>query len=122
LWVRLRQKDAQGVVFRRQHAVGPYVLDFYCVKARLAVGIDGEIHEREDHPQKDALRDEWLRVQNIWVYRVAAKAVYDDADEVAFGIRALAVARIKKKEQFYSFPVYGEGVVTFSSFYLLIWP
>ena len=30
-----------GVRFRRQHAVGPFVLDFYCPSARLAVELDG---------------------------------------------------------------------------------
>jgi very-short-patch-repair endonuclease len=32
--------------FRRQHPIGPYVLDFYCAKARLAIEIDGMSHER----------------------------------------------------------------------------
>ena len=41
LWGRLRARAPGTPVFRRQHPVGPYVLDFYCGKARLAVEIDG---------------------------------------------------------------------------------
>lgn len=96
LWVKLRQVDANGVIFRRQHAVGPFILDFYCVKARLAIEVDGEIHERGDNPQRDARRDDWLRAQGIEVFRINAKDVYADSDEVAFGVRALAAERLAK--------------------------
>ncbi len=36
LWVRLRREQLRGLKFRRQHPVGPYVLDFYCAEAKLA--------------------------------------------------------------------------------------
>jgi very-short-patch-repair endonuclease len=41
LWTRLRERKPGAPVFRRQHPIGRYVLDFYCAKARLAVEIDG---------------------------------------------------------------------------------
>jgi very-short-patch-repair endonuclease len=41
LWIRLRERKSGTPVFRRQHPIGPYVLDFFCAKARLAVEIDG---------------------------------------------------------------------------------
>jgi very-short-patch-repair endonuclease len=44
LWRVLRARP-QGIKFRRQHASGPYILDFYCSDARLAVEIDGHAHE-----------------------------------------------------------------------------
>jgi very-short-patch-repair endonuclease len=37
----LRRRQIEGFHFRRQHPLGPYVLDFYCHRARLAVEIDG---------------------------------------------------------------------------------
>ena len=41
LWTRLRTRADDRVVFRRQHPVGRFVLDFYCAPARLAVEADG---------------------------------------------------------------------------------
>jgi very-short-patch-repair endonuclease len=44
-------------VFRRQHPIGPYVLYFYCAKAKLAVEIDGASHDMGDRPHHDLRRD-----------------------------------------------------------------
>ncbi|WP_366852839.1 DUF559 domain-containing protein [Phenylobacterium sp.] len=41
LWTALRGREPGRPVFRRQHPIGPYVLDFYCAKARLCVEVDG---------------------------------------------------------------------------------
>src|SRR5579883_2615614 len=48
LWNRLRKRIPGHPVFRRQHPIGPYVLDFYCTTARLAVEIDGISHDMAD--------------------------------------------------------------------------
>jgi len=61
LWSRLRERALGTPVFRRQHPIGPYVLDFYCAKARLAVEIDGMSHDVAHGPQRDAQKDAWLR-------------------------------------------------------------
>ena len=44
LWTRLRQRPG-GFKFRRQHPAGPYVLDFFCSEARLAIEVDGMVHD-----------------------------------------------------------------------------
>ena len=44
LWRALRNRRLQGVKFRRQHPVPPYVLDFYCHAAKLAIELDGSQH------------------------------------------------------------------------------
>src|SRR2546427_1937112 len=44
LWYRLRNGQIDGHRFRRQHSAGPYVLDFYCPKLRLAIELDGGQH------------------------------------------------------------------------------
>ncbi len=42
LWYRfLRMYPLQ---FRRQYQIGPYIVDFYCYKARLIVELDGSQH------------------------------------------------------------------------------
>src|SRR5438105_15495589 len=75
LWSRLRERTPGKPVFRRQHPIGPYVLDFYCAKARLAVEIDGASHDMGDRPQRDVRRDAWLAARGVTVIRIAASAV-----------------------------------------------
>jgi very-short-patch-repair endonuclease len=41
LWDRLRQRKLGGLKFRRQTPMGPYVLDFLCLRHRLVVEADG---------------------------------------------------------------------------------
>jgi len=40
LWSKLNHRQLGGRAFRRQHAVGPFILDFYCPALKLAVEID----------------------------------------------------------------------------------
>ena len=51
LWVRLRTRSPNLPVFRRQHPVGRYVLDFFCATAKLAVEIDGRVRESAGRPR-----------------------------------------------------------------------
>ena len=45
LWSRLRNGQLEGVRFRRQHVIGPYVADFYCADALLVIELDGRSHD-----------------------------------------------------------------------------
>jgi very-short-patch-repair endonuclease len=91
LWSRLRARAPGAPVFRRQHPIGPYVLDFCCATARLAVEIDGMSHDAADRPARDARRDAWLREQGIAVMRVPAIDVARRIDEIADGLVPLAM-------------------------------
>jgi len=46
LWSHLRNRRLGGLKFRRQQAIGPYVADFFCAKARLVVELNGRMHQR----------------------------------------------------------------------------
>ena len=94
LWVRLRRREPHWPVFRRQHAIGAYILDFYCPAAKLAAEVDGPVHGETEQARHDERRDAWLRQQGIMVYRIAASSVFRNADEVADGVRRLANERI----------------------------
>lgn len=72
LWQALRSQRV-GLKFRRQHGTGPYILDFYCSDARLAIEIDGEAHSRGDQPTRDAARDAFLAQSGIATLRIAAR-------------------------------------------------
>ncbi len=93
LWVRLRHRNADRPTFRRQHPVGPYVLDFFCASARLCIEIDGASHSMGDRPERDERRDAWLRSQGIEVVRIAASSVLDDPESVTDWVRDLARER-----------------------------
>jgi very-short-patch-repair endonuclease len=60
LWKAIRVGAVERLRFRRQHPIGPYVLDFYCEAAKLAVEVDGASHGAGDRPARDARRDAWL--------------------------------------------------------------
>src|SRR5271170_6783977 len=90
LWSRLRERLPGKPVFRRQHPVGPYVLDFYCAKENLAGEIDGISHDMADRPQRDAHRDSWLKKHGVTVMRIPAAELICSIDEAADAIVRLA--------------------------------
>jgi len=90
LWTRLKRRFPDMPPLRNQHPCGPYILDFYCAAARLAVEIDGATHSEDVQIAHDERRDAWLRRQGITVYRVPASSVFEDADQVADGARLKA--------------------------------
>jgi very-short-patch-repair endonuclease len=65
LWNAIRVKSL-GVKFRRQAAIGSYIVDFVCFEKRLIIEVDGGQHCRN---QEDIKRDEWLRNQGFKVLR-----------------------------------------------------
>src|SRR5580692_5897472 len=72
LWNRLRWRAPGKPVFRRQHPIGPYVIDFYCAKAHLAIEIDGASHDFGDRPHRDMQRNAGLEERGITVVHIAA--------------------------------------------------
>ncbi len=97
LWERLKVRLPDKPVFRRQDAIGPYIVDFYCAKAKLIIEVDGAIHGEEINARNDAIRDEWLRNQGFEVYRIPAAAIFANANEVADGVILLAIERAVTK-------------------------
>jgi very-short-patch-repair endonuclease len=84
LWQQLRGGKLDGLQFRRQHPAGPYILDFYCSTARLAIEVDGRGHEDRDQFKHDRRRDEWLAQKNIRILRINATDILkrDNVDNV----------------------------------------
>ena len=67
LWYLLRDRRFARYKFRRQHPVGPYILDFACCAAYLAVELDGGQHD--ERAGYDARRSAWLELQRWRVLR-----------------------------------------------------
>ncbi|MCK9516521.1 MAG: endonuclease domain-containing protein [Ottowia sp.] len=66
LWRHLRARRLAGGKFRRQHPLGPYVVDFVNLAARLVIEVDGGQHSGSAH---DRARDRWLQRQGFRVLR-----------------------------------------------------
>jgi very-short-patch-repair endonuclease len=82
LWVALRRSQLNGLRFRRQHPIGPFILDFYCPSARLAVEVDGSHHVEDHGAAYDARRDNYLENIGLTVLRIPAEFVRDNLDAV----------------------------------------
>ena len=93
LWRELKGR-AGGLKFRKQHPVGPYVIDFYCASAKLGVEIDGIAHDMGDRPKRDQVRDAFIREQGIEVVRYVATDVLRSPVDVAEAIVVLCCERI----------------------------
>ncbi|MCI3131393.1 endonuclease domain-containing protein [Phenylobacterium aquaticum] len=88
LWRALKGRQFLGLHFRKQHPVGPYILDFYCDSTKLCVEVDGYVHGTEDRPERDARRDVWLRSLGIRTLRLSARLVLKDMDATLRTIEA----------------------------------
>jgi len=80
LWRALRDRRSDGLKFRRQHPVGPFVLDFCCPAARLAIEVDGAVHD-EQREQGEA-RTAFLIDNGYRVLRFRNDEVLDNIDAV----------------------------------------
>src|SRR5229473_405162 len=93
LWNHLKDRSLRGRKFRRQHSVGPYVLDFYCPGERLAVELDGAAHDHEAAQDRDALRTRFLQSAGIRLVRFENREVIDNLEGVLVVIaRQFAIA------------------------------
>ena len=69
MWSWLRSKRFSEYKFRRQHPVGPYILDFFCHEAMLNIELDGSQHGHPENQFTDAKRDAFLEARGIKLLR-----------------------------------------------------
>ena len=69
MWSWLRDKRFSEYKFRRQHPVGPYYLDFFCIEAKLNIELDGSQHGFPENQRADADRDAFLAAKGIKTLR-----------------------------------------------------
>lgn len=86
IWQILRDRQFMGLKFRRQHVIEGFVVDFYCPEHKLAIELDGGIHnKRKDY---DQLRQQEIESKFNTVIRVKNKEITDDC--------AILVQKIKE--------------------------
>ncbi len=82
LWVRLKQRGLLGYKFRRQHPIGPYIVDFYCPKLRLAIELDGGHHFEPEQRAYDRLRQRFIKNAGVLVIRYTNADINTDINAV----------------------------------------
>ena len=97
LWWHLRKRvPLEGTQWRRQVALGSYVVDFCCLKHKLVVEVDGASHSYDAQQARDATRDAALAVQGFRVLRftnhTVAREIHVVMDTVHAALSAAAPA------------------------------
>ena len=84
-WKYLKNRQLLDFIFRRQHCIGPFIVDFYCYKAKLIVEIDGEIHQYR--PEEDKIRQEYLESLRLRILRFSNHNVLNNTQKVVSQIK-----------------------------------
>ncbi len=87
LWKKLRDRKLGGAKFRRQHPMKQFVLDFYCASKKLAVEIDGAIHNTKEAREYDENRTFELEEIGIRIIRFSNDQILNDIEQVLNQIR-----------------------------------
>ncbi|MCB0538488.1 MAG: DUF559 domain-containing protein, partial [Bacteroidetes bacterium] len=82
LWNALRNKQFEGIKFRRQHSVNNYILDFYAPSENLAIELDGSVHNNAGQANADFERDKYLKSIGIKVLRFENHFVFEQLENV----------------------------------------
>lgn len=82
MWSHLKNKQLNGLKFRRQYGVGRYIVDFYCPKMRLIIEIDGDSHFTDEAEQYDKQREEYMQSLGLSILRFTNRDVREKLPEV----------------------------------------
>jgi very-short-patch-repair endonuclease len=74
LWERLRRNQVAGLPFRRQFPIERFIVDFYCPAAKLAVEVDGPIHQYNQ--TEDRIRTEYIEAMGIRLIRFTNEEIF----------------------------------------------
>ena len=89
LWKAMRWRmPVEGTHFRRQVPIGPYIVDFCCLSAKLIVEVDGNQHGTDETQRYDHARTLTLEAQGFRDLRFANEDVNRDIDGVLDTITA----------------------------------
>ena len=103
MWSRLRGRREDGLRFRRQQPIGPFIVDFYCAEAKLIVEIDGASHHYKG--PDDASRSKWLEQQGYMILRILNDDVLRDDRSCWIGVMRTAYSRVPRlSSQLQEFP------------------
>jgi len=87
LWEALRNRQINGLKFRRQHPVSSFIADFYCHEVQLIIELDGSIHDDPEVADRDEIRTNVFKEKELKVIRFKNEEVLTDLKTVLFEIR-----------------------------------
>ncbi len=82
LWKHIRKRKIKGFKFRRQHPIKNMIVDFFCFEAKLAIEVDGGIHQCHYQAERDKERTIILNNLGIKELRFSNKEIYTNIDLV----------------------------------------
>ncbi|HEX2591208.1 MAG TPA: endonuclease domain-containing protein [Rhizomicrobium sp.] len=109
LWQHLRRKQIHDVRFRRQFTLGPYIVDFVCLRAKLVIEVDGFSHTTIEQIDYDEKRTRWLNREGYQVLRFWNLDVLTNLDRVIERIDIETLARLKEIPPKFPPPLGGGG-------------
>jgi len=89
LWSKLRNRQFEGLKFRRQHPVGQFIVDFYCHEKTLVIEVDGGIHNEEDVKERDENREFELKNFGLKIIRITNEEIEQDIDGILEKLKKL---------------------------------
>lgn len=92
LWQMVRGRQVMQAKFRRQHPIGPFIVDFFCREAGLVIEADGAPHFPK--PQRDRRRDAWFAAADLWVLRLPNHLILRHPDRALARIRRCLAVRL----------------------------
>lgn len=97
LWRNLRNRKLDGLKFRRQHPLDKFIPDFYCHEKKLAIEVDGSVHDSRDAKENDEGRTYELKELGVTVLRFRNEEVLREMNLVLKKIREIADSIADKK-------------------------
>jgi very-short-patch-repair endonuclease len=88
LWNSLRRKQINGFLFRRQHPIDIFIVDFYCHELKLVIEIDGGIHTDTEVAKYDRGREAEIEKFGLKIIRFTNNEVFNNTKYVIEKIKA----------------------------------
>jgi len=81
-WQLVKSRKFINLKFRRQHQIGPYIVDFYCDEYKLIIEFDGGIHDTTEQQKHDSKRDKYLSSLGNRVLRFKNEELLNNPESV----------------------------------------
>ena len=80
MWLNLRNRRLLGIKFRRQYSVDQYIIDFYAPELKLAIEVDGEVHNHPDQKEYDLKRQKYIESFGIRFVRITNEELLGNSE------------------------------------------
>jgi very-short-patch-repair endonuclease len=88
LWNRLRRKQINGFIFRRQHPIDIFIVDFYCHELKLVIEVDAGVHTNTEVAEYDIGREAEIEKFGLKIIRFTNNEVFNNSKSVIEKIKA----------------------------------